>query len=879
MSTHSPTRWGPVKSLLCLAPLLVGVPLLAFRVNYALPEPVVDSVNSATGLPQLSEARVLAHAKYLSEDIGFRTVGTREHAAGDAWMVQQADDIRRQCEDVVRAHPTKKLECEVWHQQGSGAHRFDMMGHRLYKTYVDLTNIVVRISDGTPEGKQHAVLVNAHVDSTLPSPGAADDALSVGIMLECMRVLVNTPDWSPSHAIIFLFNNAEESLQDASHLFSTQHAIRDSVRAAVNLEAAGTTGREMLFQATSEEMIRAYSHAPRPFGTIVASEVFSSGIILSDTDFRQFQEYMNVTGLDIAVIGNSYLYHMRKDLVENIEPGVAQHMGENVLGLLLHLSSADSPLPRLTEGFTRPHTVFYQFLGLFIIYSFRTANIVYAALFAVSVVLARAVYVDPAPALRTKSMLGEHVKSAAAVATAVVGAIVGANVVAVLMTTGLGKGLSWFSSERICVLLYAPAALSGRCLVLSRCHTLLTDVLYAGALASQLLFGRLRERTTFVSVILSQSVMACAGQLLGIGSAGVLALTASPMVVAIALNAFLTKASDDISLWSYAIAIFTPLSVGAQMFYITLDVFVPLTGRMGEEAPAEHIIASIVAGIGAYMLPLLVPFVHRFGRRTIARATILCTMATAVTIAVFSMRSPFDQMHQKRVFVIHMENITTQEQHLHIAAADSAPGFPQLAQRIAEEWSVPGAVPMLMNMDAWNNDWDVMYPVSAVLTPYKFEMPLRPEHLDVIDHGFAVSATNDTIDRAAGTRSLTLVIRHPGIIWSTIAFDAHVVKWALDDNPPDEYARHHVKEASFYGHDAWTLSMVVKIPEHDADARIPVNFVGIHEKAMWPGKVAEKAHGGRAMQLFEEFDAWLERETAGTVDALLLGCIGGITTV
>ena len=81
--------------------------------------------------------------------------------------------------------------------------RFDMMGKRLYKTYVNLTNIVVRISDGTPEGKEHAVLINSHLDSTLPSPGAADDALAVGIMLDCMRVLIETPDWSPTHAIIF----------------------------------------------------------------------------------------------------------------------------------------------------------------------------------------------------------------------------------------------------------------------------------------------------------------------------------------------------------------------------------------------------------------------------------------------------------------------------------------------------------------------------------------------------------------------------------------------------------------------------------------------------------------------------------------------------
>jgi len=81
--------------------------------------------------------------------------------------------------------------------------RFDMMGKRLYKTYVNLSNIVVRISDGTQEGKEHALLVNAHLDSTLPSPGAADDALSVGVMLDCMRVLVESPNWSPKYAAIF----------------------------------------------------------------------------------------------------------------------------------------------------------------------------------------------------------------------------------------------------------------------------------------------------------------------------------------------------------------------------------------------------------------------------------------------------------------------------------------------------------------------------------------------------------------------------------------------------------------------------------------------------------------------------------------------------
>lgn len=68
-----------------------------------------------------------------------------------------------------------------------------MMHKRLYKTYVNLSNIVIRISNGTAEGKEHAVLVNSHLDSTLPSPGAADDAISVGVRPACsMGVIIHS---------------------------------------------------------------------------------------------------------------------------------------------------------------------------------------------------------------------------------------------------------------------------------------------------------------------------------------------------------------------------------------------------------------------------------------------------------------------------------------------------------------------------------------------------------------------------------------------------------------------------------------------------------------------------------------------------------------
>lgn len=113
---------------------------------------------------------------------------------------------------------------------------------------------------------------------------------------------------------------------------------------------------------------------------------------------------------------------------------------------------------------------------------------------------------------------------------------------------------------------------------------------------------------------------------------------------------------------------------------------------------------------------------------------------------------------------------------------------------------------------------------------------------------------------------------------SAIAFDAHVLKWTLDNNPPTEHARHHIKEASFYGVDTWKLDLVIKIPD-SGDSRLSVTYVGVKEKAMWPGKMKEKAEGGQAMELFEELDAWLLDTKGGTVDATLLGCVGGVVQV
>ena len=82
---------------------------------------------------------------------------------------------------------------------------------------------------------------------------------------------------------------------------------------------------------------------------------------------------------------------------------------------------------------------------------------------------------------------------------------------------------------------------------------------------------------------------------------------------------------------------------------------------MGAEAPAENIIATMVVITWAYFAPLVLPFLVRFGRQTVARIFIVMLTMSFVSVAIFSMRNPFDAMHPKRLYVIHSENVSSAE--------------------------------------------------------------------------------------------------------------------------------------------------------------------------------------------------------------------------
>ena len=236
-------------------------------------------------------------------------------------------------------------------------------------------------------------------------------------------------------------------------------------------------------------------------------------------------------------------------------------MADNTLALLKYLTSHESPLPSLDTGYTKPQTVFFSLFGLFFRYSFQTAKVTYFVFFISSIAFVNFTYVDPAPALKkSRPMWREQLKGISAVTAAPIGALAGANTVAYIMTRVFNKGMSWYSVELSCLVLYLPPAL-------------------AGALASQLLFNRIREVTIFNSLLLLQSYLAFLLQMIGIGSAAMFYLPALPLGASLLLNQMFVSDPNEIRLWTYAISQFMPLMNGMLLCGGLFDVFVPLSGN------------------------------------------------------------------------------------------------------------------------------------------------------------------------------------------------------------------------------------------------------------------------------------------------------------
>jgi hypothetical protein len=259
-----------------------------------------------------SEQNAQSHVSMLAGTIGSRPVGTEANARARAYIVDQLKlygyDVRVQETDGRRP------------ELGRTAH---------------VSNVIAVLPGRRPE----AIGLLSHYDSAPDSPGAADDGLGVAVSLEAARVLAARTDrqWT---TLVLVTDGEESGLMGASALV-TDRTVMSALHAYINVEAAGSSGPALLFEAGPANAWLSGAWArrvPHPRGGSFGLEVYKR--LPNDTDFTVLARE-EIPGLNFALVGDGYAYHTARDVPERLDGGALRTTGENVVTLALALDAID----------------------------------------------------------------------------------------------------------------------------------------------------------------------------------------------------------------------------------------------------------------------------------------------------------------------------------------------------------------------------------------------------------------------------------------------------------------------------------------------------------------------------------------------------------
>lgn len=577
-------------------------------------------------LQDFSEARANVHVEKISS-FGTRTTGSvGNEIDAPTYILDFLDKVKKE------ALPGYVIDINV--QKPSGSFNLDFIGG-FTNIYSNITNVVARISytgPGAPSATpaDHALLMSAHYDSTLGTKATSDDLCGISIMMEILRALSQSPD-PLVHAVIFNFNGAEETILQASHGFITQHPWANTIRAFINLEGAGGTGRELLFQTGPKNgwLAKAYSnHAPYPFSNILAQEIFQSGIIPSDTDFRVYRDYGNLPGLDVAFIDNGYIYHTALDDPEHTTPGSLQRCGENMHSVVLEL--ANSSILGNPSTHAEDSVVFLDILGHFaIVYTFSTGVIINCSALALAVVflLTRGLSLKSLVSEMTRVFIGLLLSIMAAVAVG-------------LLLPVFDLSMVWYGSPYLAVGLFG-------------CPALLT--LYGSQLVCR--GGKTesqeqRENTTFAATLLLFWLLLLLLTLLSLGSGVyVMQWVLFPMLFRLVSP----PKPGLLFTGCYLMGLLVPFVISGSAIVIVWEFFMPLCGRIGTE-PQPDVIVAVIMSFGFSVLSIgSISLVHlvKSSHLRVVKKFLLLVVAGSIVLSSFS--HPYTPQHPKRILLQHTE--------------------------------------------------------------------------------------------------------------------------------------------------------------------------------------------------------------------------------
>ena len=238
----------------------------------------------------------------------------------------------------------------------------------------DLGNVIGRIR-GT--NSSDAVLLTAHLDSTLQSPGAMDDGSGVATLLETARALMS--DAHMRNTVIFLFTDHEEGGLYGAKAFIAHHAWAKDVRIVIGFDAGGVNGPGVL-SATSTSNGWLIRQMIRANPCIVGSSAINA-LANSSTDFGRAFKVAGFSGYAFDLYWDKR--DGPEDNIENLSLSSIQHQGCHALALARHFGN----LNQLADP-KEPDMVYFSVLRLFvIIYSSTWAILMAVAVTGIFVVV------------------------------------------------------------------------------------------------------------------------------------------------------------------------------------------------------------------------------------------------------------------------------------------------------------------------------------------------------------------------------------------------------------------------------------------------------------------------------------------------------------
>ncbi|MCK8674171.1 M28 family peptidase [Rhodococcus sp. HM1] len=198
-----------------------------------------------------------------------------------------------------------------------------------------LSNVVATLAGTDPTG---TVVLAAHYDTVTASPGASDDGIGVGTVLETARAL--TDGERPRNNVVVLVTDGEERGLLGAQLFTTQPPPFPGPMVVLNHEARGNAGMPLTFRISSPnaDLVRILAQAPDALADSFTQTAFEA--LPNDTDFRRFDE-AGLHGYDTAIAGGSAYYHTPLDTPDRLSRSSLQQMGDVALATALTLGATD----------------------------------------------------------------------------------------------------------------------------------------------------------------------------------------------------------------------------------------------------------------------------------------------------------------------------------------------------------------------------------------------------------------------------------------------------------------------------------------------------------------------------------------------------------